>query len=358
MIPVSNGRATGPAELLVKGAAGIESLGFTAEGAFYYATGRPEENLYVAELDPKTGQVVKVPQEPIPHLGNASHSPAYSPDGRRLAYVSNRGGRGLAGRFVVCIRSLDSGVEREILPEYNFMCLKWSPDGRRLLARAFDGSDRSARSLLATIDTETNEIRVIKKCEAERLDQTIQEFDWSKDGRAVFYVLNTRSKGLGQLLVRDVGSGVEKELFRAKTWAERFNFSRSPDGEWLALMNYKGMEETTKTLRVVSADGKNTRVLTTFEDANNATAWTTWTPDGKYVLFPKYDPKQEGKAQLWRVPVRGGEPEKLDIEMWGFYNLTIHPDGTRLAFSSNGPSQKQPELWMMENFLPAAYGRD
>lgn len=352
MIPVSNGRAAGAAVMLAEGAGDIEPLGFTAEGAFYYATGRPEQNLYIAELDPKTGQVVKVPQEPIPHLGNASHSPAYSPDGRLLAYVSNRGGRGLAARFVVCIRSLDSGSEREILPEYNFMCLKWSPDGRRLLARAFDGSDRSARSLLASIDTETSEVRVIRKCEAARLDQTIQEFDWSKDGRAVFYVLNTRSKGLSQLLIRDVESEVEKELYRAPTWAERFNISRSPDGEWLAVMNHRGMEKTTKTLRVVSADGKDARVLTTFEDANNAPAWTTWTPDGTYVLFPKYDPGQEGKAQLWRVPVRGGEPEKLDIEMWGFYNLTIHPDGTRLAFSSQGPSLKEPELWVMENFLP------
>jgi Tol biopolymer transport system component len=343
--------------MLAEGAGDIESLGFSAEGAFYYATGRPEENLYIAELDPKTGQVVKVPQEPIPHLGNASHSPAYSPDGRLLAYVSNRGGRGLAARFVVCIRSLESGVEREILPGYNFMCLKWSPDGRRLLARTFDGSDRSARSLLATIDTETSEVRVIRKCEAARLDQTIQEFDWAKDGRAVFYVLNTRSKGLGQLLIRDLGSGVEKELFRAATWAERFNISRSPDGEWLAVMNHRGMEETTKTLRVVSADGKETRVLTTFEDANNAPAWTTWTPDGTYVLFPKYDPGREGKAQLWRVPVRGGEPEKLDIEMWGFYNLAIRPDGTQLAFSSYGPTKREPELWMMENFLPESTHR-
>jgi len=59
-----------------------------------------------------------------------------------------------------------------------------------------------------------------------------------------------------------------------------------------------------------------------------------------------------GMIQLWRIPVQGGDIEKLNIEMWAFYNLTVHPDGTRLAFSSNGPSRKQAELWMMENFLP------
>lgn len=352
MIPVSNGRAAGAAELLVKGTRDIEPLGFTAEGAFYYATGRPEENVYIAEVNPKMGQVVKASREPIPHFGRGSHSPAYSPDGRLLAYVSDRGEPRGDGRFVICIRSLDSGGEREILPKYDFLGLKWSPDGRTLLARAFDSDDRSARSLLATIDAETNEVRVIKKCDLPRMDQSITEFVWSEDGRAVFYVQNTESQKLSQLLIRDLENGNEKELHRAATWAERFSISRSPDGRWLALMNYRGQEEKRRTLRIISADGKEMRDLTTFEDGQNAPPWTTWTPDEKYILFPKRNPQETGMIQLWRIPVQGGESEKLNLEMWALYNLTVHPDGTRLAFSSNGPSLKQAELWAMENFLP------
>ncbi|MEW5902176.1 MAG: hypothetical protein AB1715_11995, partial [Acidobacteriota bacterium] len=286
MIPVSNGRAAGAAVMLVKGTSDIEPLGFTAERAFYYATGRPEENVYIAELNPKTGQLVKAPQEPMPHLGRGSHSPAYSPDGRLLAYVSDRGGPRGDGRFVICIRSLDSGKEREILPEYDFIGLKWSPDGRKLLARAFDGRDRSACSLLATIDAETNEVRLIKKCDLPRMAQWITEFAWSKDGRAVFYVQNTKSENLCQLYIRDLEGGDEKELYRAPTWAERFIISRSPDGQWLVIMNYGGQEEKRRTLRIISADGKEIRDLTSFEDVKNAPAWTTWTPDGKYILFP------------------------------------------------------------------------
>jgi Tol biopolymer transport system component len=107
-----------------------------------------------------------------------------------------------------------------------------------------------------------------------------------------------------------------------------------------------------RTLRIISADGKEIRDLATFEDVQMVPSWTTWTPDGKYVMFLKPNPQEIGMIQLWRIPVQGGDTEKLNLEMWAFYNLTVHPDGTRLAFGSYGPSLKQAELWMMENFLP------
>lgn len=52
---------------------------------------------------------------------------------------------------------------------------------------------------------------------------------------------------------------------------------------------------------------------------------------------------------LWRVPVAGGEPEQLGLEMEKLRQPTISPDGRRLAFTAGGT---QNETWIMENFLP------
>jgi Tol biopolymer transport system component len=78
----------------------------------------------------------------------------------------------------------------------------------------------------------------------------------------------------------------------------------------------------------------------------------TWTADGKYILFTmKTNQKDDTKAQLYRIPAEGGEPEKLGLELSGFIlNLSAHPDGRRIAFSSS--EDPIAEIWVTENFLP------
>ena len=61
--------------------------------------------------------------------------------------------------------------------------------------------------------------------------------------------------------------------------------------------------------------------------------------------------KDDPKGELYRIPAQGGEPEKLGLEMSGFIiNLSAHPDGRHIAFSSS--EQSIGEIWVMENFLP------
>ena len=80
-------------------------------------------------------------------------------------------------------------------------------------------------------------------------------------------------------------------------------------------------------------------------------------PDGRHLLFSK---GPLGNMELWRIPVDGGEPEKLGLAMGGLglTGLRVHPDGQRIAFSASGGAGPTNELWVMENFLHQVVGNN
>ena len=75
-----------------------------------------------------------------------------------------------------------------------------------------------------------------------------------------------------------------------------------------------------------------------------------WSSDGKFILAVVS--VGEDTRWLWRVSVDNGEAENLGLEMTRIYQMSVHPDGRRIAVSSQGPTIEKPELWVMENFLP------
>ena len=80
-------RPRGPATQLKKDVRPLFPLGFSRDGSFYYRTDEPQHtDVYTAEIDLASG-VVSNPQS-LDKLSRLSSNPAYSPDGKRLAYFS------------------------------------------------------------------------------------------------------------------------------------------------------------------------------------------------------------------------------------------------------------------------------
>ena len=82
-----------------------------------------------------------------------------------------------------------------------------------------------------------------------------------------------------------------------------------------------------------------------------------WTPDGRDLIYGRgtfegryFEDGEWGTIELWRVAADGGEPRKIGVTVKRMSQLSIHPDGRRLAFSAG---RNNDEVWMMENFLPA-----
>src|SRR5205823_4444149 len=109
-VPVAAGGSLGSPHMLKAGFEGATPLGVSSSGALFYAQAKGGGRLRIqlASNDVAAGTVTSPPVE-LPQGSQDSYTdPAWSPDGKRLAYVSRRGPLG-AKSHVLVIRSNDTG---------------------------------------------------------------------------------------------------------------------------------------------------------------------------------------------------------------------------------------------------------
>jgi Tol biopolymer transport system component len=349
---VSGGEARGVPEFVKGGVDEIVPLGFTQNGSFYYTQGGPMFDAYVARMDRQSGKILAPLEKAIKRFEGANSWPEYSPDGKHLAYLSTRGRtfQATLRPNIICIRSLETGKEQEFTTKFNRLAgTRWSPDGRFLYLAAWDDQGQG----IYQTDIHTGTMTPIVRDEGP---QRMHIHDVSLDGKTLIYVrrYKVEPKEPYRILSRDLTTGEEKELYSGNAENGWLYAALSPDGERLAVIN----TDKKKTLRLIPTRGGEPRDLLKFEESQPFFTPLEWTADGKHILFVKRQIEKDGpQSSLWRVSADGGEPQELGLGMHNFENLSAHPDGVHLAFSSLGSTIKMPSVWVMENFLPKAAAR-
>lgn len=107
----------------------------------------------------------------------------------------------------------------------------------------------------------------------------------------------------------------------------------SPDGSKIAyavreaLMNDEASEYI-NTIYVANADGSNT-VQITRNTKNNTNP--KWSADGKWICFVS---NRDGKSNLYRIAVAGGESEKITDVKTGINDFNWSADGSMIAYTT------------------------
>jgi len=237
------------------------------------------------------------------------------------------------------ILNLKTGKERKLASELTVREPRWSPDGRYILVPGYDNTKSQEKDYnggFYQVDVKDGQATALVELDLNWWDSVAE---WSADGKSIFYT------NKGQLLKRDLESGQEKQLYKITNLTRILDLS--PDGQRLLFGDYDPDEETLSIL-IMSIQKQKVRELIKLQRVRRRGADARWTPDGKYVLFMKYD-VDEKESSFWRISSEGGEPQKLWQSKKSDTDLSIHPDGKQIAFTT---FKEEIEIWVMENFLP------
>ena len=351
---VADGKPQGEPILVRQGLGQISPMGFADKGYFYYSLGVSIVEVYEGSLDLAKGIVVEPATKISQRVVGTSQSPEWSPDGKYLAYLSQRSaGSGSQGNYVLCLRPDKSTEERELpLAIQSFWHLHWSADGKAVFATAEDNKNQG----LFKIDIQTGKSSLVAQSGSGSI---IKAFAVSPDGKSVFYGHFLWEKKLVTIVRRDLETGQEKEIYRQAAPPDITGLALSPDGNHLSFCTlnipadqaYGEANAATNlsyVIRILPAAGGETREL--LPGKIQEWVFPVWARDGKTILFGgRISSPKETKREIWQVPVEGGDPQKISSDLVG-RNIQLHPDGRRIVFTSGNTFK---EIWVMENFLAA-----
>lgn len=282
---------------------------------------------------------------------------AWTADGREIIYDSGQGGNRTLWRVPV------AGGEPEALFSggsiYSFPAI--AKQGRQLaFVESYLDSNIRRLELPATALTSgrtgrgiaINWAAMTKLINSQREDDSPQ---FSPDGKKIAFASNRA--GSMEIWVCPSDGGSPLQLTRMVTPAGSPRWS--PDGRQLV---YDAQQQMQGDLFVIDAEGGATRRLTTEPSADILPSWSR---DGAWIYFCS---NRSGNRQLWKMPAAGGPAVQLTRQ--GGFEAVEAPDGKTLYYSkgvrvnglwtmpaTGGAEQPVPELahagfwrsWTMTN---------
>ncbi|HEV8385588.1 MAG TPA: protein kinase [Candidatus Acidoferrales bacterium] len=277
-------------------------------------------NLTRLPLTP-TGGTPSGPEEQLSSGQVIDRYPAFSPDGRRIAFASDR-----LGAMEMWIYDVTSRIQQRLqLPgkDLGVNLPNWSPDGRTIVVTRFFQDGTRSLWLTATDGSHAEEVHPPGR-------GNVSGF-FSPDGRQLLYFF--RTEGFTQIHLMDIATRKKRQLTTSRS--DKYDADWSPDGRWIAYSSNAG--GTMQLWRIPTSGGDEQQLTSGHERMRHV----SYSPDGRWIY------SQPSHRNICRLPSSGGSLEAVTrFPESGLFieEPKLSPDGRYLVYSrSNGGSS----LWLL-----------
>ena len=254
---------------------------------------------------------------------SSDRTPVWSPDGKAIAFVSDRD-----GDWEIYRVDPDKPQPMRLTSKPGLDAFPiWSPDGRRI---AFESYRSGVDTDIYTMNADGSDQRIA-------LDQAgnVEEAIWSPDGKRIA-AIGLDHPWRGFLVVKELGDEAPPHRIELPPYTFVGSIRWSPDGKTIAGV-FRGPQpkEDMSGVFVVGADGSNQRALFQVQSIRPhpggglqpAASWYSsgsasqrwipktftglcWSPDGQHLAFSS-DLSADGGFCLYTIPIDGGSPAAI-----------------------------------------------